>query len=168
VTSEPVTSDESGFRFPVEAGHIMMFARALGDDNPIYSDPDHEATRLRGGIVAPPTFVAAGAQFDPDWQWRPRPGQEWMGSGSGPGSVPAVAGTGTSLHAEQHYEFHRPLRPGDVLTVRREQGETWEKQSKRAGTLRFSTEISYYRDQVGELVVTAKRVRVVTERKVDG
>ena len=83
-------------------------------------------------------------------------------------STTPLAGTGTSLHAEQHYEFHRPLRPGDVLTVTREQGESWEKQSKRAGTLRFSTEISYYRDQDGELVVTAKRVRVVTERKVDG
>jgi acyl dehydratase len=163
-----VTGEQPEFRFPVEAGHIMMFARALGDDNPIYADPDHEATRRRGGVVAPPTFVAAGAQFDPDWPWRPRPDSEWMGSGSGPGTTPAVAGTGTSLHAEQHYEFHRPLRPGDVLTVVREQGEAWEKQSKRAGTLRFSTEISYYRDQDGELVVTAKRVRVVTERKVDG
>lgn len=160
-----MTSEQSEFRFPVEAGHILMFARALGDDNPIYSDPGHEATRARGGIVAPPTFVAAGAQFDPDWPWRPRQGEEWIGSGSGPGRAPAMAGT--SLHAEQHYEFHRPLRPGDVLTVQREQGHAWEKQSSRAGTLRFTTEISYYRDQDGELVVTAKRVRVVTERKVD-
>ena len=23
-------------RFPVEAGHIMLFARAIGDDNPVY------------------------------------------------------------------------------------------------------------------------------------
>lgn len=163
-----MSSDDSGFRFPVEAGHIMMFARALGDHNPIYTDPGHETTRARGGVVAPPTFVAAGAQFDPGWPWRPRPGEPWMGSGAGPGTAPPASGTGTSLHAEQHYEFHRPLRPGDVLTVVREQGESWEKQSKRAGTLRFSTEISYYRDQEGELVVTAKRVRVVTERKVDG
>ena len=59
----------------------------LGDDNPIYSDPDHEATRARGGVVAPPTFVAAGAQFDPEWPWRPQPGEPWMGSGSGPGSA---------------------------------------------------------------------------------
>ena len=25
-------------RFPIEAGHIMMFARAIGDANPIYCD----------------------------------------------------------------------------------------------------------------------------------
>ncbi len=156
------------FRFPVEAGHIMLFARALGEDNPIYSDPAHEATRRRGGIVAPPTFVAAGAQFDPDWPYRPKPGEAWIGSGAGPGEAPAAAGGsgGTSLHAEQHYEFHRPVRPGDVLTVEREQGESWEKQSRRAGTLRFSTEISRYLDQDGQPVVTARRVRVVTERPV--
>jgi len=163
-----VSDEQPGFRFPVEAGHIMMFARSLGDHNPIYFDPEHEDTRRRGGIVAPPTFVAAGAQFDPDWPWRPRPGQRWMGSGAGPGTTPSDTGTGTSLHAEQHYEFHRPLRPGDVLTVHREPGEAWEKQSKRAGLLRFTTEISYYRDQDGELVVTATRVRVLTERTVDG
>ena len=32
-------------RFPIEAGHIMMFARAIGDDNPVYYD---EALAARG------------------------------------------------------------------------------------------------------------------------
>jgi acyl dehydratase len=159
-------AEQPGFEFPVEAGHIMMFARALGDRNPIYSDPDHEATRRRGGIVAPPTFVAACAHFDPAWPYRPRPGEHWNGSGRGPGTSPPDQGGGTSMHAEQHYEFHEPVRPGDVLTVAREPGETWEKESKRAGRLRFSTEISRYRNQEGRLVVTARRVRVVTERTV--
>lgn len=164
------TSGESektpGFEFPVEAGHIMMFARALGDENPIYTDPDHEATRRRGGIVAPPTFVAAATHFDPDWPYRPRPGVPWVGSGRGPGTPPPSSGGGTSMHAEQHYEFHEPVRPGDVLTVEREPGEIWEKESARAGRLRFSTEVTRYRNQEGRLVVTARRVRVVTERIV--
>jgi len=147
----------STFEFPVERGHIMMFARALGDDNPIYYDE---------GVVGPPTFVACAAQFDPDWPYRPRPGVEWNGSGRGPGVAPASSGGGTSLHAEQHYEFHVPLRPGDVLTVTREAGETWEKHSPRAGTLRFSEEITRFVNQRGELAVTARRVRVVTERPV--
>lgn len=158
----------TSFRFPVETGHIMMFARALGDQNPIHVDPEHEATRARGGIVAPPTFVAAGAHFDPDWPYRPRPGQPWHGSGSGPGTPPPdTSSGGTSMHAEQHYEFHEPVRAGDVLTVEREQGESWEKQSRRAGTLRFTTEISRYYNQHGRLVITAKRVRVVTEHAVE-
>jgi len=164
-TEAPAPEPAAGtFLFPVERGHILMFARALGDDNPIYADEDHGSTRQRGGLVAPPTFVASAAQFDPDWPYRPRPGVEWNGSGRGPGFAPASSGGGTSLHAEQHYEFHVPLRPGDVLTVSREAGKTWEKHSARGGTLRFSEEITRFVNQCGELAVTARRVRVITER----
>jgi len=30
--------------FPVEASHILMFARSVGDDNKVYSDPDYAKT----------------------------------------------------------------------------------------------------------------------------
>ena len=29
-------------RFPVEAGHIMLFARSVGDDNQIYYDAEYD------------------------------------------------------------------------------------------------------------------------------
>jgi acyl dehydratase len=29
--------------FPVESGHVLMFARAIGDDNPVYRDPEYAA-----------------------------------------------------------------------------------------------------------------------------
>ena len=53
-------------RFPVEATHILMFARAIGDPNPAFTDPDSAEARSVGGVVAPPTFVMAGWQFDAD------------------------------------------------------------------------------------------------------
>ena len=65
---------------------------------------------------------------------------------------------------EQHYEYHRHLRPGDVLTVETKPGKTWEKESKRAGKLTFRERITEYRDQNGELVITARGVGVTTER----
>jgi MaoC dehydratase-like protein len=52
----------SSIEFPVEAGHIMMFARAVGDPNPIYSDAAYAATTEVGHVVAPPTFVQSSAQ----------------------------------------------------------------------------------------------------------
>lgn len=172
------------FRFPVEAGHVMCFARALGDDDPIYRDAEHPRTVSRGGLAVPPTFVAAAAQFDPNWPYRPRPGQPWHGSGRDPGTPPpgtpssgtASSGTpssgtqagGTSLHAEQHYTYHRGLRPGDVLTVESSAGATWDKHSARAGRLHFEEETTRFTDAAGELVVTARRVRVTTERPVEG
>ena len=30
-------------KFLVEASHIMMFARSIGDDNPIYYDENHKS-----------------------------------------------------------------------------------------------------------------------------
>ena len=61
--------------FPVEAGHILTFARAIGDDNPVYRDEEAAVAAGLGGIIAPPTFVVAGAHFDPDYPLRPALGQ---------------------------------------------------------------------------------------------
>lgn len=165
-------------KFAVEASHIMMFARAIGDPNPVYYDEDHAKGTEAGGVIAPPTFAQASAQFDPDYRLRPKVGEPWMGSGkeatgikpkepseSG-GDAPVGMGA-RGLHAEQHFEYHRPMRPGDVLTATVKQGETWEKQSKRAGTLKFSETVTEYRDQHGELVVTARGVGVTTEKAVE-
>lgn len=161
-------------KFPVEASHIMMFARSVGDDNPIYYDEEHAKTTEPGTIIAPPTFAQASAQFDPDYFLRPKIGQPWFGSGKEPTGINREGsggggggGGGGGLHAEQHFEYHRHLRPGDVLTATTRPGETWEKESKRAGKLVFSESVTEYRDQDGELVITARGVGVRTERPVD-
>ena len=45
--------------FPVEAGHVMLFARSIADPNPIYSNPEYAANTELGSIIAPPTFTEA-------------------------------------------------------------------------------------------------------------
>ena len=160
-------------RFPVEASHIMMFARSVGDPNPIYYDEEHAAGTEAGRIIAPPTFAQASAQFDPDYFLRPKIGEPWFGSGRNPTGIvrePGAGGGGGGgggLHAEQHFEYHRHVGPGDVLTATTKPGETWEKQSKRAGKLVFTESITEYRDQNGELVITARGVGVRTEKPVE-
>lgn len=159
-------------RFPVEAGHIMMFARAVGDPNPVYADADYAAGSEAGGIIAPPTFAQASAQFDPDYVLRPKIGEPWFGSGReatgvkrDPTSGGGSGSGGRGLHAEQHFEYHRHLRPGDVLSATTRAGDRWEREG-RSGKLLFSETITEYRDQDGELVITARGVGVVTERPV--
>jgi hypothetical protein len=156
--------------FPIEATHILMFARAVGDDNPIYEDAAYAAATEAGSIIAPPTFAQASAQFDPDYPLRPKPGKPWFGSGKTPsGAVPGQGGGGNggSLHAEQHFEYHRHLRPGDILTATPVPGKTWEKEGRRSGKLIFTESVIEYRDQHGDLVITARGVGVRTERPVD-
>jgi acyl dehydratase len=175
-------------QFPIEAGHVMMFARSVGDPNPIYADEAYAAESELGSPIAPPTFVQASAQFDPDYPLRPKVGQPWFGSGKQPSGLQRSdaagdgasqgqggdesgerrrGGGGTALHAEQHYEYHRPLRVGEVLTVTTKPGEQWEKEGRRAGRLLFSEQIAEYRDEDGQLVVTARGVAVRTQRPVD-
>ena len=159
-------------KFPIEAGHVMMFARSVGDDNRIYHDGEYAAGTECGGIVAPPTFVQASAQFDPDYFLRPKVGEPWFGSGGTPTGVQRGEGSGGGgggggLHAEQRYVYHRHPRVGDVLTATTKPGKTWEKEGRRSGKLVFSETVTEYRDQNGELVVTATGVGVRTERPVD-
>jgi acyl dehydratase len=166
-------------QFPIEAGHVMTFARAIGDFNPVYHDADQASTSEVGAIIAPPTFVQASAQYDPDYPLRPQPGVAWFGSGATPsGRVPDAepAATtqesgseksgGTGLHAEQHYEYHRPVRAGEVLTLTVRPGKAWEKQGRRGGLLQFRETIIEYRGENGELAVTARGVGVRTAQTV--
>jgi acyl dehydratase len=156
----------AGITFPIEATHIMMFARSIGDENPVYHDAEKARGTEVGGIIAPPTFGAAVAQFNPD-QSRPRPGVKWFGSGGTPSGIEGRAPSAGGLNAEQHYEYFRPIRPGEVLTAEIRPGKTWERESKRAGRLLFSDRITEFRDQGGELVLSIRSVSVRTERPVD-
>lgn len=160
--------------FPIERGHIMLFARSIGDANPIYYSEEEAKQTEPGQIIAPPTFVQSSAQFDPDYFLRPKIGKRWFGSGknatgSNAPEEPAAEGArggggGGGLHAEQHYEYHRPLVPGMVLHSVSKPGKTWEAEGRRAGKLNFSESITEYYDQDNNLVITARSVGVRTER----
>jgi len=157
-------------KFPIEAGHIMMFARSIGDANKIYYDADYAKSTEPGKTIAPPTFVQASAQFDPNYFLRPKIGEEWFGSAKEATGITkreessGGGGGGGGLHAEQHYVYHRQVQVGDVLTATSKPGKSWEKEGRRGGKLMFSESVTEYHDQSGELVVTATSVGVRTEK----
>jgi hypothetical protein len=141
--------------FPVEAGHVLLFARAVLDDRPDYFNPMASAAP-----VAPPTFTQALMHFEPDFEMRPQAGK------LAPGAESSNRAGGTVLHAEQRFDYHRHAHPGDVLTATSQPGRTWTKPGRRGGNLAFSEVVIEFRDQAGELVITSTTVRVETERVV--
>lgn len=156
---------EKTFTFPVDRTAILLFARAVQDIRPEYTDPDAPETKALGGIVAPPTFTWASSHYEPDYaldltrpRKEPRP-ERPDGSGGG--------GLGRGLHAEQHYEYFHPIYAGDTLTVTIRPGETWEKQGRRGGKLTFSEQIYDYVNQDGVLCVRVRMVGVQTEKAVE-
>lgn len=155
-------------RFPVEAAHVMMFARAVGDPNPVYVD----AEKAGGACLAPPTFGIAADHFDPDYERRPHPERPWFGSGAQPvsvagGSQQPIEG-GSGFHAQEHFTYHRSLRVGDVLFGSVRRGASWEKRGRRGGQLSFREHVTEYRDAEGNSVLTLSWVDVLTERVVGG
>jgi N-terminal half of MaoC dehydratase len=135
-------------RFPIEAGHVQRFARSLGDP----------AADSGAPLPVPPTFTMANVEFDPEWWLRPQPGAAWFGSGRTAGEP----GTGKGLHAEQHFVYHRTPVVGETLRGHNAVGRTWQKDGRR-GRLNFVEDVTEWRDDAGDLVVTERRVRVITE-----
>jgi hypothetical protein len=105
----------------------MCFARACGDANPVF-DPTAPG-RDRPPVPAPLTFV----QYRRDSGLRPRDGEPWP---------PPRHGDGVRLHAEQHYEYRRAVRAGDVLTALELPSRRWQKQGGRGGTLTFTETVT--------------------------
>ena len=148
-------AERAPIAFPVDAAQIMLFARAIGDETAAFNDIARPET-----MVAPPTFVEVLQHFIPDYHVRPKPGQPWFGSGATPTGVPGRQTGTTTMHAEQHFEYHRPIRPGDTLIATSRPGKIWEK-SGRSGDMHFSELITEFRDDQQRLVVTSIQVEVV-------
>jgi hypothetical protein len=161
-----------GFSFPVDATAIMLFASALGETNPVYYDEAEARSTPLGGVIAPPTFGVASAHWNPRHMFRgvrripaapaAEPGTRATRPEIGEGGPVARI-----LHGEQRFEYHRELRPGMRLVVTTRPGKSWEKEGRRGGRLRFSEIVSEYRDESGELVLTATSVGIVTAQAVE-
>jgi acyl dehydratase len=111
----------------------MNFAAAVDDNNDSYVDDERE-----GGVIAPPMFSVAVTWRILDRIW------EYIEAKDFPMEVLM-----TQVHHTEALEFHRPLRPGDRLTVK---GQVAAILPHRAGTrvvMRFDA-----LDQAGEPVFT--------------
>lgn len=125
----------------VEKGAIRKFADAIGDGNPLFSDEEAAAKGPMGAIVAPPTFATtlrAGGNIREglDFDWK------------------------KLLHGEQHYEYHKPMKPGDKVYVKNRIADIYEKDG-RSGTMDFLVIESIGTDEAGEKYFTAKSVLVI-------
>ena len=127
---------------PIERSRLQFFAKAIGEDDPIYLDAD--AARRAGyrDIPAPPTFLFA-AELD---------------SGA-LDQLLATLGIPLSklLHGEQGFTYHRAACVGDTVTVRSTISDIY---SKKGGALEFVVKTSRATNQDDELVAELRTVMV--------
>ncbi len=130
--------------YEVSRDNIRHYAHGIGDDNPLWCDPEY-ATRSRyGRLVAPPSFVFALNRI-------------LSGSVSG---LPGVH----AMWSGSDITWHRPLVVGDVIHSEAYLKDLVEHQTRFAGrAIQQIYHVDFY-DQTGALVVSADSWCFRTER----
>jgi uncharacterized OB-fold protein/acyl dehydratase len=138
---------------------IRHWCDAIGDENPVYTDPEAAAASRHGGIVAPPAMLQAWTM--PGLAPR-RPTVGGQGRESLFGLLDAAGFTSVvATNCEQTYA--RYLRPGDFLTVSQVIESISDEKRTALGLGHFATWLDTYRDEAGEVVGTM-RFRVLKFR----
>ncbi len=134
------------FHFPIEAGKVSEFARAVFETNPVFFD--QEAARKAGlpGIPAPLTYPIVSRFFQ-------RPENE----------VQHGLDMRWTLHGEQQFEYFRLPVAGETLVGQQRLGARWEKQGRRGGRLVFQEIETSFHDSEGRPVLRMRQVLVQTE-----
>jgi len=133
---------------PVNTAMIRHWVEAIGDENPVYLDPEAAAASAHGGIIAPPTMLQAWTMQG----LRPKGGgrsvqDELMRLLDSAGFTSVVA-----TNCEQ--EYRRDLRPGDHLSVTSTIESVSPEKQTALGTGHFVTTRQTYTDESGEVVAT--------------
>jgi acyl dehydratase len=125
------------------AAACRYFGLAIGDHNPLYSDPQYARAQGLPGVTAPLTLVCETNQYadlpiPPDGY----AGHEW-----------GIELPGTrKVRGGNSYVFHRRIRPDDVITATWEIAGVTEKTTRAGAEMLIVTSRATYTDQRGELL----------------
>ena len=140
---------------PEELGRaaIRYFARAVGDDNRLYTDDEYARAAGYDGVIAPPTLICETNQYadvarDADGY----AGHSW---GITVPNTRAVRG-GNS------YEFHQPTRPTDVITATWSVVDVTERATSAGLPMLIVTSRATYTNQHGETLATNEETLLFT------
>jgi uncharacterized OB-fold protein/acyl dehydratase len=146
-------------RDPVNQPMIRHWCDAVGDANPVYTDPEAAAASRHGGIIAPPAMLQAWTMRGLDRSPGP-PGEYLIGTLF---ALLDEAGFTSVVATNSDQEYVRPLRLGDHLTVSGVIEAVSDEKRTALGAGHFVTWVDTYRTDDGEIVGTM-RFRVLKFR----
>ena len=138
----------------LERGPASNFAKAVKDANPIFQDSRAAKEAGFDDIPIPPTYGFAFAN------WGQYPELQEADTSQAGSPVMQVIGNlmktgGLVLHGEQAFTYHAPVIVGDTLSSTGKISNVFEKTSSNGKVMTFITSENEYRNQRGELVLTA-------------
>ncbi len=134
---------------PVNEAMIRHWCEALGDRNPVYTDPQAAVASVHHGLVAPPTMLQAwilGGVEMAQVGDGPRDKQQELHQLLSAHGYPSVVAT----DCEQ--EYRRYLRPGDRVTATTTIESISEQKATALGIGYFIDTRTVFRDQQGQEV----------------
>ncbi|RLC32618.1 MAG: hypothetical protein DRH37_00115 [Deltaproteobacteria bacterium] len=97
---------------------VKKFLAGVEESNPLYTDEEYAKKSEFGGLVVPPTTISLYAT--------PSAALKTIDKKAPPGMI----------HARQRYEFLRPVKPGDTVTVKTVVEDVYQKKGRDFVVLR--------------------------------
>lgn len=141
---------EITFDLPVDTDKVIEFAGAVGEDNPIFLDPEAAMQQGLPNVLAPPTFTVTQIFQVPREERERRLG--------------ANLDYARVLHGEQEFIYERLPVAGETLHGTMRIAKDYLKEGKRGGHMRFVTYESRFTDDDGALVLTANYTLIETSK----
>lgn len=137
----------------LERGPISNFAKAVKDENPAYQSPEAAKQAGLDKIPAPPTYAFSMAHWGAFPELQPE-------KGSADNPIMEVIGGlmksgGLILHGEQEFRYQGVIGAGDTLHSTGRISALYEKTSSSGAKMTFISSETEYRNDAGELVLTA-------------
>ncbi|GGM46038.1 MaoC family dehydratase N-terminal domain-containing protein [Dactylosporangium sucinum] len=130
---------------PLGAAAGRYFAFAIGDDNPLYVDAEYARAHGLAGVTAPPTLICETNQY----------ANVAMDAEGYAGHTWGLELPNTrKVRGGNSYEFHRRIRPEDVVTATWEIADMTEKKTGGGADMLIVTSRATYRNQDGEPLAT--------------
>ena len=131
------------YQVDVEKGRLRFFAKATGQDDPVYTDEDSARAAGHPGLPVPPTFFFCLEMESPN-----------------PAAVRELLGIDYRrlLHGEQHFRYHAMAYAGDSLRFEPRVADIYD---KKGGALEFVRRETTVTNQHGALVAEMTCVTVV-------
>jgi uncharacterized OB-fold protein/acyl dehydratase len=133
----------------VNQAMIRHWCEAIGDTNPVYTDPEAAAASVHGSIIAPPVMLQAWVMRGV----RPRPST----GGTEQDTLMRLLdenGFSSVVATNGEQEYYRQLHLGDRLTMTSTIESISDEKKTALGTGHFVTSRLDYHDQDGELVAS--------------
>jgi uncharacterized protein len=132
----------------VNTAMIRHWVEAIGDENPVYLDPEAAAASVHGEIIAPPVMLQA---------WTMQGLRRKRSAGSAQDELMTLldsAGFTSVVATNCEQEYVRDLHPGDHLSVTSTIESVSPEKETALGTGHFVTTRQTYTDEAGEVVAT--------------